>query len=275
MEIKWDDHWANNLYDPLSNIKNPKIWSDFVWKHSLEVLEEKINIKLADQKDFKNISFLECGAGTASVTRHLKLAYDFDVIALDNEVESISLIGKLADKDKINIKTIHSSIENIPLDSNSVDIVYLGGVLEYVEDVDICLREINRILKEDGIIIFMVVPNVLNIQVIGNVLMYLKGLGGLRKNSQLKLVPNNARKWRSIKYIESLKRQSFDNITIDYLIPYPQLPLPVFLKFSYAFLLNITDNIIRKFNKWNFFLKEYFTISFLITAKKGIDDNRN
>ena len=268
MEIKWDDHWANNLYDPLSNIKNPKIWSDFVWRHSLEILEEKINNKLVGRINFKDISFLECGAGTASVTRYLKLTYDFDVIALDNEFEAISLIGKLAEKDNIHIKTIHSGIENIPLDDNSVDIVYLGGVLEYVEDVERCLKEINRILKEDGMIIFMVVPNVLNIQVIGNVLMYLKGLAGLRKNSQLKLVPQNARKWRSIKYIESLKKQDFDKISIDYLIPYPQLPLPMLMKKFYAILLKITDNIIRKYHKSNFLFKEYFTISFLITAKK-------
>lgn len=56
------------------------------------------------------------------------------------------------------IQYIRGDISNIPVASNSVDIVISRAVLEHIKEPDLVFKEINRILKSDGHFIFLA-PN--------------------------------------------------------------------------------------------------------------------
>lgn len=57
---------------------------------------------------------------------------------------------KLYKGDNINKKYINAFNENIPLDKNSIDVVFSTNALDHANDPDKCLSEIYRVLKPGG-----------------------------------------------------------------------------------------------------------------------------
>ncbi len=54
-------------------------------------------------------------------------------------------------------KTAPGSITNLPLKDNSVDIIFCSEVLEHIEDYKKALKEISRVMAEEGLV-FITVP---------------------------------------------------------------------------------------------------------------------
>lgn len=265
MEItNWDNHWKENKNDPLLGVENPQNWSDLQWLHTLYILDLQINAHL---QKYKNITMLECGAGTAGVSRYFNKKYQFKNIILDNSIEALKTGENFIKYDNLKIKTILSDIKNMPFDDNSFDIIYLGGVMEYLDDYDLCIAEIKRVLKPEGMLLFVVVPNVINIQIIGDLFLFLKNIF---KKQQTKLVPSNVKKWHAKKYMKILIKNRFDKIKDYYLNPFPLIPLPKILKYIYIYILIKLELSIKRYNLKTFYLKRYLAISFLIKAHKSI-----
>ncbi|MFH0818404.1 MAG: methyltransferase domain-containing protein [Patescibacteria group bacterium] len=64
------------------------------------------------------------------------------------------------------------SIEQTPLESNSIDIVISEFVLEHLQNPTVALKEIFRVLKPNGVLIF-ITPNVVNpVMILSNILPY-------------------------------------------------------------------------------------------------------
>ena len=59
------------------------------------------------------------------------------------------------------VSFVEGTVENIPLENESMDAALLVGVLEYLPSDDTTLREVYRILKFSGIVI-LTIPNLLN-----------------------------------------------------------------------------------------------------------------
>jgi len=264
MEItNWDDHWKDTKNDPLNGVNNPQNWSDFQWYHTLYILDLQINMKL---KNFTNLTMLECGAGTAGVSRYFNKKYNFNNTILDNSIEALKTGENFILKDNLKINTILSDIKSMPFDDNSFDIVYLGGVMEYLDDYDLCIAEIKRVLKPEGLLLFVVVPNVFNIQIVGDVFLSLKNI---HKQLYSNLVPSNVKKWYANKYIIKLKEAGLVNIKEYYLNPFPAIPLPKLLKMMYNYLIKKSEHFIKKYNSKSFYFKKYLSVSFLITCHKS------
>lgn len=272
MSGEWDTHWGNHRYDPLLNVSTPENWSDFQWKFTLVKIQELINFKFYHNGDNK-ISMLECGAGTASVSRFIYKTYSnqIDVTVIDNSEEAINVANLFIDSDKISIKAIQCSIDQMPFSDNRFDIIFLGGVMEYLDDIQACTNEIKRVLKPGGILLFVVVPNILNIQIVGDILIRIRWFFS-KKNLGKKLVPNVVKKWDAVKYADMLKNLEFTDIQIQYLNPFPQLPLPGKFKKLYVSLIGLFEKRILQFNQRSFRHQKYFSISFIIKCNKHINE---
>lgn len=90
----------------------------------------------------------DIGAGTGFISEVL-LKKNVNVIAVDQSDEMLNLL-----KDKFsdykNLKCIQGVGENIPLENNSVDYVFANMFLHHVENPDIVIKEMYRILKSGG-----------------------------------------------------------------------------------------------------------------------------
>ena len=264
----WDNHWTKINIDPLIGLRNPQNWSDYQWLHTIHILDSQIG----SLKNIKKLKMLECGAGTASVSRYFHKKYNFENIILDNSIEAITTANTFIKNDNLNIKPILSDIKNMPFENDYFDIIYLGGVFEYLDEIDLCMKEINRVLKPGGILLFVVVPNVFNIQIIGDSLLFIKNI---LKGKQTKLVPSNVKKWYADNYILKLQNNDFDSCNFFYLNPFPLIPLPSFLKKIYLRLIKSQEKRIIKFNFSNFYLKKYLSVSFLIKSNKKVSSENS
>ena len=78
------------------------------------------------------------------------------VYAVDIEPKMITLLEKKIKQEKIkNITTKTASAYEIPLPNNSVNLVFMGGVLGEIPDKQKALREMQRVLKEEGFLAIM------------------------------------------------------------------------------------------------------------------------
>jgi ubiquinone/menaquinone biosynthesis C-methylase UbiE len=77
------------------------------------------------------------------------------MIGLDPSAPLLSMAGKAADRIGRRIELLEASAEEIPLDSRTIDTVVITWTLCSVPDVTGALREIRRILRADGRLLFI------------------------------------------------------------------------------------------------------------------------
>lgn len=92
--------------------------------------------------------------------------------SLPKSIIGIDINENLLSKNNIVNKKIISSLEHIPLESNSIDIVISEFVLEHLQNPILAFKEIFRVLKPKGTFIF-ITPNVINpVMTLSNILPY-------------------------------------------------------------------------------------------------------
>ncbi len=115
--------------------------------HSLARAQEFTLFKLNRHRIKRPMADFGCGDGSfASV-----LFEDIE-FGIDNDPEALAI----ARKGNAYKRLILSNSEGIPLADNSVKTVISNSVLEHVDELELFLREINRILNPDGLLIFSV-----------------------------------------------------------------------------------------------------------------------
>ena len=144
-------------------------------------------------------------------------------VGLDPE-RSFLLKGKSEDNA---VNFIQGIGENIPLSDGSFDLVTLFEVLEHVMQPEVVLKEINRVLKTNGIL-FLTVPNRFypiethGIQICHKQVNNLMGLGipffSLAPNFLRKRL-ERARIYSVAEIISLLRKNRFEPFIIEYLIP--------------------------------------------------------
>ncbi len=94
------------------------------------------------------VADLGCSNGiiTSYLSSFVKKIYGFDI--------EISQIDKNIDLRPDNCSFIQSNIINLPLENESVDVVICNHVYQWVDNHDLLLQEINRILKPNGSVYF-------------------------------------------------------------------------------------------------------------------------
>lgn len=99
----------------------------------------------------KNGVFLEIGCGPAFFSQQIAKSYRL-VIGIDICPSALKIAKILFDKKGIkNYLLIQSDILKMPFQSEVVDIIYGGGVIEHFQNTEMCIKELYRILKKGGL----------------------------------------------------------------------------------------------------------------------------
>jgi len=116
------------------------------------------NIELIDQLfikvDLSNVNkVLEIGCGVGVVSAHLNMNYKMDVVGTDLDQEQIK-IAKIYNKMNENLKFIKADAIKLPFENNKFEIILSLWVMHHINDWERALKEINRVLKPKGFLIF-------------------------------------------------------------------------------------------------------------------------
>ena len=146
------DVWLKNIAN-IDNYIKPKI------SHIID--SNEINEITSPLKD-KILLDAGCGLGLSTI-RLLKV--DAKIIFLDIITESLIFIKKFIEKQNIQGRylLIAADIVNLPLKSNSIDVIWSGGVLEHFRSIAKPYFELYRVLKGEGDILFTI-PNKFGLQ---------------------------------------------------------------------------------------------------------------
>lgn len=113
---------------------------------------ERLNARLADFPEAKLLD-LGCGAGHASFIAASQVK---EVVAYDLSEQMLSVVSDAARARSIaNITTQHGYAEVLPFNDGSFDIVISRYSAHHWHDVGKALREVKRVLKPGGMVIFM------------------------------------------------------------------------------------------------------------------------
>ncbi|MEN6291126.1 MAG: methyltransferase domain-containing protein [Methanobacterium sp.] len=124
-------------------------------RSSKEILDSNRVLSTVGLK--KGDTFLDagCGDGYMSLTASKIVGNEGKIIAVDVWEESIDAFKEKIESD--NIKNIDAEVANItqkiPVDDESIDILYMGNVLHgFVEnnEVETVMKEIQRVIKKGG-----------------------------------------------------------------------------------------------------------------------------
>lgn len=105
-------------------------------------------LKLAGVFGLKGLYILDFGCGTAAFTPYLRRAFD-NVVGLDVALTNLK-IAKNVDR---TCQLICGDGNRLPFKDETFDAVFCGGALHHFPDIAEPLKEINRILKMNGILL--------------------------------------------------------------------------------------------------------------------------
>ncbi|MCG7345823.1 class I SAM-dependent methyltransferase [Sporosarcina sp. ACRSL] len=97
----------------------------------------------------RNSHILDVGCGTGQTAAYLANRYGAKVTGIDNNPTMVAKAEKRLKKNRLPVKIIQCSVEEIPLPDNHFDFITSESVLSFV-DKPRALKEIFRLLKNDG-----------------------------------------------------------------------------------------------------------------------------
>lgn len=102
----------------------------------------------------QGMSLLDCGCGPGTITIDLaRIVSPAEVVAIDIEPSQIALARTYAaKKGRSNVRFEVANLYELPFADESFDAIFLHGVLEHLKTPVIALREVVRVLKQDGIL---------------------------------------------------------------------------------------------------------------------------
>lgn len=130
----------DNEFDNYSTWKNHKLRIEIM----INFVEEAF---YKSKKDIKKFKILDIGGNTGVISKMLQ-DKGFNVTVADISKEAL----KTCKKKKL--KTLNFDFNDIfPIKDKSFDLIIAGEVIEHILDVELFLKETNRILKEDGYVV--------------------------------------------------------------------------------------------------------------------------
>ncbi|MCK4781677.1 methyltransferase domain-containing protein [Candidatus Parcubacteria bacterium] len=140
---KWDEFYQKQLRDK-SCFKEREDYLDNFFEDEYRQINEykKIN---------NDLVFLEVGCGPMifgqKIANQCRL-----VIGIDFSPTALKIAKRMLEAKGIkNYLLIQGDILNMPIKTNTVDLIYGGGVIEHFKNTQTCINELYRVLKEDGV----------------------------------------------------------------------------------------------------------------------------
>lgn len=140
-----------------------KGWEQRYQKRSFKA-REAVLVECLQGRDLGGRAWVDAGCGTGTLSR-LLAQRGGRVLGVDAAMEMVEAAGQQASSLDSSLEVRFEKVETIarlPVTSSSYDGVLCSSVLEYVPDVDACLREFARVLRPGGLLLVSV-PNRLSI----------------------------------------------------------------------------------------------------------------
>lgn len=100
------------------------------------------------------LDFVELGCGGGQATVGTALKGTDTAVGVDFSGEQLAHARKLRDLYGVDAHFACGTIERLPFPDDAFDLAFSGWVLQMVEDVDGCLAEARRVLRDDGVLVF-------------------------------------------------------------------------------------------------------------------------
>ena len=215
--------------------------------------------QLEDKKAFikenvgkgKRVLDIGCGEGYVS-----------SVLVGDNEVFGLEIAEPaIEEAKKKGIKAFTSNLEDIPLPDRSFDVVLALDILEHLFDPVFVLREANRVLKDEGMLIISV-PNAANIysRLIYTVTGELKDAAEISEIRSPEFLFSEHIRFFSAKKIRKTLQSTGFKITIFHYYLQPYFVNPPYTRFNWLLrgvhLLKIPKILPSLFSTWFFIVCE-------------------
>jgi len=130
-------------YDKLNHLFTAR--SDIIWRRKI------VKYLISTGRNFYNI--VDLATGTGDLTIELLKLEPKKIYAVDISKKMLEIQkGKVNDK---RLELIQAEAANMPFDDSSIDLVTIGFGIRNFEDLEISLKEIKRVLKNDGYLIVL------------------------------------------------------------------------------------------------------------------------
>ncbi len=118
-----------------------------------DYFEERLKYEVLSKADIKNkvVGDLGCGSGFIS----LALASEASIVfSVDNSINMLKVLKKsLQEKNLNNIYPLKSSLVDISLFDESLDVVFINMALHHIKDAEVAISEMYRMLKKGGTVV--------------------------------------------------------------------------------------------------------------------------
>ena len=118
-----------------------------------EYFEENLKYKVLSKVDIKDkvVADLGCGSGFISLALSGEAAVVFSV---DNSVNMLKVLKKCSqEKNLNNIYPLKSSLVDISLFDESLDVVFINMALHHIKEAEVAISEMYRMLKKGGTVV--------------------------------------------------------------------------------------------------------------------------
>ena len=120
-----------------------------------KILQSALNL-LSDNKPNLTGSYLDIGSGTGELIQLVRDKFNVSCYAVD-------YTDTLMQDENQKVDVVDLNYCSLPYDDNFFDAITFTEVIEHLEDHRKILKEINRVLKKDGVLI-VTTPNILNLK---------------------------------------------------------------------------------------------------------------
>lgn len=158
----WNEFWARESVRTAALRGTPETWYDLVWQVAFEYWYELFE-KLAPGK-----RVLECGCGSARVSQYM-VQRGYQCTLLESSEQALSIAKRNFDSLSLDGQFVLGDINDLCFRDGQFDVVYSGGVLEFLDDLERPVKEMVRVLKPAGVFAANVVPPKFSIQTIADI----------------------------------------------------------------------------------------------------------
>ena len=162
--MNWEQYQQNEIkfWQDIYATENPKGYKPWTEKDCVEFSNKTFQRFEVSPEEFSDRTIADVGCGPWGIVTGSSKFLDENtdsknhlVIGIDPLIDFYLDTVKLL-PDKENVKLIKSKGEDIPLEDESVDVIFSLNALDHVENYEVVLKEINRILKQNDVFYFAV-----------------------------------------------------------------------------------------------------------------------